>query len=596
MEEVQSSWVLIMAGEKKIETSDSVAAILKSAPFTKLVEQDVVSGNGTPSILNSSMSSSGDATSGIKGETGQESAADQGVYYPPTSCYDYCYPGYNGNFSQLNDQNHFKAGDGSVLYYMPGYNPYATGPFMGVDGQQPYYSSTGYLQHPVSYGSEAMPCYTWNSTCIGDVANGSTGFPGKSKSAHGSNTSTKSNGYNSIKSSGTPASKFSTLPLDSKSRRSAASTNVSKSIPESQPFKTVGKLGSGYQSAGLDKGFHPVGKFSSYINHNQGLLMHHSPMSYRSNGRVWNGNNKSQSRDKHGEFDASTELTRGPRGQNRANPSNPSEEQLGPTVRRELYNLEQFQTEYDNAKFFVIKSYSEDDIHKCIKYDVWSSTPYGNKKLDAAFHDAEAKASETGTKCPVFLFFSVNGSGQFIGVAEMIGPVDFNKDMGFWQSDKWNGFFPVKWHVVKDTPNTQLHHIILENNDNKTVTFSRDTQEIGLKQGIEMLNIFKSYLAKSSILDDFNFYENREKFLKAKGRNKKASSQTEMYNNHDFPNHLETGERIIEAAVRPKRSDPTPSLINLTKNLSIKSYPLKSGAVKNPTENSVPPASASKAI
>ena len=168
------------------------------------------------------------------------------------------------------------------------------------------------------------------------------------------------------------------------------------------------QLGSDYKSKGLDKGFHPVGKFSSYINHNQGLLMHHSPMSHRSNGRVWNANNNSKSRDKHGEFDASTELTRGPRGQNRTNPSNPSEEQLGPNVRRELYNLEEFQTEYDNAKFFVIKSYSEDDIHKCISYDVWSSTPNGNKKLDAAFRDAETKASEIGTKCPVFLFFSVS--------------------------------------------------------------------------------------------------------------------------------------------------------------------------------------------
>lgn len=48
--------------------------------------------DGTPSVLTSSISS-GDATSSIKGETGQESVAEQGVYYPPTSCYDYYYPG-----------------------------------------------------------------------------------------------------------------------------------------------------------------------------------------------------------------------------------------------------------------------------------------------------------------------------------------------------------------------------------------------------------------------------------------------------------------------------------------------------------------------
>lgn len=72
----------------------------------------------------------------------------------------------------------------------------------------------------------------------------------------------------------------------------------------------------------------------------------------------------------------------------------------------------------------------------------------------------------------------VNASGQFCGVAEMIGRVDFNKKMDFWHQDKWNGFFPVKWHIIKDAPNLQFRHILLENNENKPVTNSRDTQEV----------------------------------------------------------------------------------------------------------------------
>jgi len=50
--------------------------------------------------------------------------------------------------------------------------------------------------------------------------------------------------------------------------------------------------------------------------------------------------------------------------------------------------------------------------------------------------------------------------------------------MDFWQQDKWNGFFPVKWHIIKDVPNPQFRHILLENNENKPVTNSRDTQEV----------------------------------------------------------------------------------------------------------------------
>ncbi|KAL3616383.1 hypothetical protein CASFOL_039773 [Castilleja foliolosa] len=179
---------------------------------------------------------------------------------------------------------------------------------------------------------------------------------------------------------------------------------------------------------------------------------------------------------------------------------------------REQYNLPDFPETYADAKFFIIKSYSEDDVHKCIKYNVWASTPNGNKKLDAAYHEAQQKPGG----CPVFLFFSVNTSGQFVGAAEMTGPVDFNKNVEYWQQDKWIGCFPVKWHIVKDVPNSLLKHITLENNENKPVTNSRDTQEVKLEQGLQLIKIFKDHTSKQCILDDFDFYEDRQKRIQEK--------------------------------------------------------------------------------
>lgn len=76
-------------------------------------------------------------------------------------------------------------------------------------------------------------------------------------------------------------------------------------------------------------------------------------------------------------------------------------------VCRNKYNKPDFQTKYEEAKFFMIKSFNEDDIHKSIKYNVWASTPRGNEKLDAAFQDAQRLTSK-GSKCPIFLFFSVS--------------------------------------------------------------------------------------------------------------------------------------------------------------------------------------------
>ncbi|KAL5216539.1 hypothetical protein ABZP36_007940 [Zizania latifolia] len=189
-----------------------------------------------------------------------------------------------------------------------------------------------------------------------------------------------------------------------------------------------------------------------------------------------------------------------------------------------LYNQPDFVIKYEDAKFFVIKSYTEDHIHKSIKYGVWASTASGNRKLNAAY----CEAKEREHHCPVFLFFSVNGSGQFCGVAEMIGPVDFDKSVDHWQQCKWSGQFPVKWHIVKDVPNNLLRHIILENNDNKPVTNSRDTQEVRLDQGLQMLTIFKNHEAETTILEDFDFYGQREKaMVDIRQRQKQQSADSE---------------------------------------------------------------------
>ncbi|KFK44672.1 hypothetical protein AALP_AA1G288700 [Arabis alpina] len=190
-------------------------------------------------------------------------------------------------------------------------------------------------------------------------------------------------------------------------------------------------------------------------------------------------------------------------------------------------------SQFRDAKFFVIKSYSEDNVHKSIKYRVWASTKNGNKKLDAAYREAKKKE----VACPVFLLFSVNASAQFCGVAEMVGPVDFNTSVEYWQQDRWSGHFPVKWLIVKDVPNSLFRHIILESNDNKPVTNSRDTQEVGLEQGIEMLNIFKGCEMRSSILDDFTFYEERQRAIQDRKARQRALLETLSISATSLPTH-----------------------------------------------------------
>jgi len=87
------------------------------------------------------------------------------------------------------------------------------------------------------------------------------------------------------------------------------------------------------------------------------------------------------------------------------------------------YNPASFEIRPQFARFFVIKSYTEDDVHKSLKYEIWSSTDPGNKRLDKAFKD-------TAGRGPIYLFFSVNASGHFCGMAEMLTPVSSGRPTG----------------------------------------------------------------------------------------------------------------------------------------------------------------------
>lgn len=165
------------------------------------------------------------------------------------------------------------------------------------------------------------------------------------------------------------------------------------------------------------------------------------------------------------------------------------------------YNPVDFDTRPLFARYFVIKSYTEDDVHKSLKYEIWSSTDPGNKRLDKAF-------KETAGRGPIYLFFSVNASGHFCGMAEMLTPVDYTRSSTVWASDKWKGVFKVRWIFVRDIPNANLRHIRLNNTqERKPVTNSRDTQELLPDAGQEMLRIFHTHPARTSLLQDFAFYE-----------------------------------------------------------------------------------------
>ncbi|KAJ4872339.1 evolutionarily conserved C-terminal region 2 [Raphanus sativus] len=337
-------------------------------------------------------------------------------------------------------------------------------------------------------------------------------------------------------------------------------------------YGSSGRSGMGYGSSGYDSRTNGRGWVSATDN------------KYRGFGRGYNyyyGNENN--------LDSLNELNRGPRAKGTKNQKGNSEDSLEVKEQtnesnvaeavetentcivpdREQYNKEDFSVDYANAMFFIIKSYSEDDVHKSIKYNVWASTPNGNKKLAAAYQEAQQKPGG----CPIFLFFSVNASGQFVGLAEMTGPVDFDTNVDYWQQDKWTGSFPLKWHIVKDVPNSLLKHITLENNENKPVTNSRDTQEVKLEQGVKIMKIFKEHTSKTCILDDLSFYEVRQKtILEKKAKHQQTQKQVSEENSTE-------DEKKKSATAEPADKESTP-VAQTTGNVKVD----ENGSVSKPVD------------
>ncbi|CAK8531491.1 unnamed protein product [Lathyrus sativus] len=505
--------------------------------------------------LNSRFASPSFEQSGALFNEGAPEFVDQSMYYPAATNYGYYGTGFEPP-GEWEDQQRIFGIEGPDVQYTGGqnenfpyvyysygyaqspynpYNPYIPGAVIGVDdsfgGEQSYYTLPHY-QDPASspsYVPLVQPDnFPYNSANSLFGASASVNRPDGRGLKHKFNSAYGNFSRNSSQLLSNQTSSLARVSEGPRANDGRKHASVSGSRFLNMASSAV------HQDRSSDASVQPVSAISNgnAISHRNQLKVaassESSHFASNPNGQSAVGKLRPKvdifkvSNDGNGSADVLGEQNRGPRTSRSklqlsvkayTTKVGGCNEQGNIIIYTDQYNKEDFPLNYDNAKFFVIKSYSEDDVHKSIKYNVWSSTPHGNKKLGNAYEDAKKLSAEKAGVCPIFLFFSVNASGQFCGVAEMIGSVDFNKDMDFWQQDKWSGSFPVKWHIIKDVPNAHFKHIILENNENKPVTNSRDTQEIMYFKGLEMLKIFKSHTLKTSLLDDFMYYENRQKIM-----------------------------------------------------------------------------------
>ena len=199
-----------------------------------------------------------------------------------------------------------------------------------------------------------------------------------------------------------------------------------------------------------------------------------------------------------------------------------------------------------NSKFFIIKSFSEEDVHKSIKYGVWSSSKNGNLTLSNAFQLTKEKNGN------VYLIFSCNGSGRYVGIARMKTPCDENRTFEFWTQDgKWPGLFDVEWLFIKDVPFKEFKDIIITMKDGETkpISNARDTQEVPFEQAKIMFEKISKYQNSNTILEYFEFYDLRQENYE-KNMQMKKNMDNQKYQQQ--PNNININSNVNNNNVENK--------------------------------------------
>nr|XP_040053239.1 3'-5' RNA helicase YTHDC2 isoform X1 [Gasterosteus aculeatus aculeatus]XP_040053241.1 3'-5' RNA helicase YTHDC2 isoform X1 [Gasterosteus aculeatus aculeatus] len=136
-----------------------------------------------------------------------------------------------------------------------------------------------------------------------------------------------------------------------------------------------------------------------------------------------------------------------------------------------------------SVRYFIMKSSNVRNIDISQQKGIWSTTPSNEGKLTKAFLEYRA----------IILIFSVQGSGQFQGYAQMTSVISQGscQDWGFMGL---GGVFSVEWIRKESLPFQCSQHILNPWNDNKKVQISRDGQELEPQAGSQLLLLWQRNL------------------------------------------------------------------------------------------------------
>lgn len=165
-----------------------------------------------------------------------------------------------------------------------------------------------------------------------------------------------------------------------------------------------------------------------------------------------------------------------------------------------------------NNRYVIITSTNPDDIHKSLKYGIWTSTKDVNIVLMKLFNEKRANKD-----IRIIMIFKLKGNDQICGCAELIS--DYIEEQQYnlwWERVEWKGLFNVKWLFMKNL--SGIYFIPEAQHQGNPAKFFDDQIDLGPYIGERILQYFcdAPFYYKNSLLKLFNGMDEREDDLISK--------------------------------------------------------------------------------
>ena len=198
-----------------------------------------------------------------------------------------------------------------------------------------------------------------------------------------------------------------------------------------------------------------------------------------------------------------------------------------------------------NGNFFVIRSKKIDDIHKGIKYGVWTSSQHNNFKIRDAFMNGQANSRHT------FFFFTYINAPGFIGMA-VLDNMDLEKEFPYFgEIGKWIGVMHLRWIFVRDVMFDEVGELkeSIPTGDYRRMNEMTDGSRLSTQNAMRIFELMNTPRPLSHCFHKFVNYDHHERKIRSNVDKIIEANMMEIYKK-------KLQQKTMEEKFEAKESEP----------------------------------------